>query len=368
MRILALEPYYGGSHKAFLDGWISSSRHQWTLLTLPPHKWKWRMRHSAATFARQVTELVTAGEQFDMVFCTDMLPLAEFKGLVDARVANLPSVMYFHENQLTYPVQVEKERDLHFGITNFISMQAADQVWFNSSFHRDSFFKELKITLKRMPEDKMLGEIAKTQAKSLIFPQAITENKTKRSKYLPPVHIGAVARWEFDKNPELFFSVLQKLKSKNIEFKLSFIGEQFTNSPKVFEEAKSIFKDEIVYFGYIESFAQYQKALIEIDILISTADHEFFGISVMEAIDAGVYPLLPNRLSYPELLKLQDNQENSKFFYDGSEKDLEKKLISIINQFNNGTVSYDLQNIANQYYWSNIGVMLDDSLEKLHKN
>jgi hypothetical protein len=36
IRVLALEPYYRGSHRAFLDGWVERSRHEWTLLTLPP--------------------------------------------------------------------------------------------------------------------------------------------------------------------------------------------------------------------------------------------------------------------------------------------------------------------------------------------
>ena len=35
LKILALEPYYGGSHKAFLDGWIARSVHDWTLLSQP---------------------------------------------------------------------------------------------------------------------------------------------------------------------------------------------------------------------------------------------------------------------------------------------------------------------------------------------
>ena len=38
------------------------------------------------------------------------------------------------------------------------------------------------------------------------------------------------------------------------------------------------------------------------DIVISTADHEFYGISILEAVQAGAFPLLPNRLSYPELI------------------------------------------------------------------
>ena len=72
LKIIALEPYYGGSHKAFLDGWTASSRHKWTLLTLPPRKWKWRMRHSAVTMANQTAEKVRAGEKWDVLFCSDI--------------------------------------------------------------------------------------------------------------------------------------------------------------------------------------------------------------------------------------------------------------------------------------------------------
>ncbi len=98
MRILAIEAYYGGSHKAFLDGWVGSSRHEWTVLELPGYKWKWRMRHSAITFAEEVGKRVENGERWDLVFCSDMLNLAEFLGLGPAAIKALPSIVYFHEN------------------------------------------------------------------------------------------------------------------------------------------------------------------------------------------------------------------------------------------------------------------------------
>ncbi len=49
------------------------------------------------------------------------------------------------------------------------------------------------------------------------------------------------------------------------------------------------------------------------DILPVTSIHEFFGISVMEAIYCGCYPILPRRLTYPELF---DDQKNPELFYD----------------------------------------------------
>lgn len=365
MKVLALEPFYGGSHKSFLDGCAKHSKHDWTVLTLPPFKWKWRMRHSAVTFAQQVNALVEQGEKFDIIFCSDMLNLAEFKGLVNITTAKLLSVIYFHENQLTYPVQVEKERDLHYAVTNFISMTAAKQVWFNSSFHKESFLSALYTLLRSMPDYNLLNELEHIQNKSIVFPQAINKNNYKKEHFAPPVHIGWVARFEFDKNPEMFFSVLQKLKNQNIPFKLSVIGEQFKNSPKIFDKAKEIFKENIVNWGFISSYDEYQKALTTIDILVSTADHEFFGVSVMEAIDAGVFPLLPQKLSYPELLQLSSKPHHKKFFYNSSEKDLENKLKNIIKKFINGTVSFNLQDIANQYYWTIMGTKLDNAFKKL---
>ena len=57
MKILALEPYYGGSHKYFIDGLIAGSSHQWQLLTLPDSAWRWRLRHAATYFAEQLNDL-----------------------------------------------------------------------------------------------------------------------------------------------------------------------------------------------------------------------------------------------------------------------------------------------------------------------
>ena len=41
------------------------------------------------------------------------------------------------------------------------------------------------------------------------------------------------------------------------------------------------------------------------DVVVSSSMHEFFGISVVEALSAGAVPVLPKRLSYPEVVPEQ---------------------------------------------------------------
>ena len=79
-------------------------------------------------------------------------------------------------------------------------------------------------------------------------------------------------------------------------------GENFRNVPHEFTEAQERLGDAIIHWGYVKEYTDYIRLLQNADLVISTADHEFFGISILEAIVAGAFPLLPNRLSYPELI------------------------------------------------------------------
>ena len=361
MKILVLEAYYGGSHKAFLDGWQQHSEHEFTLLTLPPSKWKWRMRHGAITFAQQVNERAAAGETWDVLFCSDMLNLAEFLGLVDESVRTLPKVVYFHENQLTYPVQVESERDYQYCMTNITTAAAADAVWFNSAFHRDEFLEAIGAFLKRMPDYQPMEVIEQIRAKSSIHPPGIVPVAHTKERKAGPIRILWAARWEHDKNPEDFFAAMKIIKEKGLDFRLNVIGEQFRDQPEVFDWAKDYFADHIDRWGYQSSRAEYETALAESDIVVSTANHEFFGIGVLEAIVAGCFPLLPNRLSYPTIIQSLSEDENQRqmFLYNGTVDGLVTKLAHLIIQ--SAWARPTLQNIA-QYFWSERAKQMDRAI------
>ncbi len=373
MKILALEGYYGGSHRAFLDGWVAHSRHDWDVLTLPANKWKWRMRHGAVTFARQVNELFAAGQRWDVMFCSDMLNLAEFLGLVDAGLRQIPVVVYFHENQLTYPVRFESERDYQYVMTNFTTALAADYVWFNTGFHRSEFLSALRGFFKRMPDNQPTDLIDRIDAKSAVHPPGIDSFPRRDKQRVPgPARILWVGRWEHDKNPEDFFQALKHLKEKGIDFRLSVLGEQFRDSPEVFARAKDYFAEHIDRWGYLQSRDEYRRVLCDADIVVSTANHEFFGIGIVEAIAAGACPILPDRLAYPEIvggIEADGADEPNEFFYDGTVNGLVEKLQSHIASLETeGLRPHETgngQSAMRLYCWPRRAAAMDDDIERV---
>ncbi|NNC84972.1 MAG: DUF3524 domain-containing protein, partial [Bacteroidia bacterium] len=141
MNILLIEPFYTGSHKTWCDELKQFSSNNIELLTLSGHYWKWRMHGGAITLARKYLE---KNYSPDLILCSDMLDLTTFLSLTRARTANIPTAVYFHENQLTYPWSpddrdVKMKRDNHYAFINCVTALTADKVFFNSHYHMNSF-------------------------------------------------------------------------------------------------------------------------------------------------------------------------------------------------------------------------------------
>ncbi len=352
MHVLALNPYHGGSHAAFITGYIAHSRHTFTLHTLTPHDWKWRMRHAAVTLAQRVN----ADEHYDALWCTDMLNLAEFKGLAPGKVAQLPTAVYFHENQLTYPVRRDDPRDLHFAYTNFTTALAADAVWFNSAYHREAFTEALRKLLKRMPDHAHADAVDDILTKSHVHPPGI-EPPLPAGEGKPP-HLLWCARWEHDKNPQLLFDALRLLGERGVGFRLSVIGEQFTEQPACFAQAQTEFAECIAHWGYQPTREAYHAVLREADVFVSTADHEFFGIAAVEAAAVGCVPVLPKRLAYPEVFG------ERAVWYDGGPASLADVLQSVIENRPTGFAGLPGE-LAERYAWPTRAAAMDGALDVL---
>ena len=367
-RILSLQPFYGGSHQQFIDNWISRSSFQWQQLTLPARHWKWRMRHSAVEFSRTVDALWSEGERWDLVICSDMLNLAEFKGMLKTEARNLPAVVYFHENQFEYPNTVDQPRDLHFAFSNVISALAADSVWFNSEFNRDSLLTHLERSLARWPDFPPKHAVDEIQKKSRVLTPGVDVDV----RLLPNVksehegiHIVWAARWEHDKNPELLLEILNGLEGQ-VDFKLSVVGEQFSKWPTVFDEIRVRFADRILNWGFQSSRETYLKILSDGDLFLSTANHEFFGIAAVEAMALGCIPILPNRLSYPELLNAASFPDRSCFLYETVE-DAVKKVVKFAIPNRPANFEKLIGEVRRRFEWKVCAEKLDNGIESIVK-
>lgn len=299
------------------------------------------MRHAAIEFAKRVNLRHQEGQKWDAIFCTDMLNLAEFKGLVSSSISDLPTLIYFHENQLGYPVRKKEQRDTHFAFTNFIAAAAADQVWFNSAFNKDQFFTKLRDWFGHLPDFSDNSQIDALEIKSKVQHPGISFSSIDLNHSPsdgPPILLWA-ARWEHDKNPELFFDALRILIERKQQFRVSVIGQQFRTQPPCFEQAKHWLGERIVRWGFQDSRATYWNTIAESDIYVSTANHEYFGLSAVEAITHGLIPCLPNGLSYPELLAIENNPERKRFLYAKHSNETENAMANRDAMANNNSIS-----------------------------
>jgi glycosyltransferase involved in cell wall biosynthesis len=366
-RILVLEPFHGGSHRAFLEQWEANCDLDFTIIGLPDKFWRWRTRHAAIYFADKLNSFSPEKLNFDLIFCSSMLNLPEFRGLAPSALRNLPAVVYFHENQLVYPIHDANKRDQNTILVNFKSALAAEQVWFNSAYNRDTFLNQLPEFFERMPDNKPLAAIETIRDKSKIFPPGIETPLKQNIKSNSPRHILWAARWEDDKNPKDFFRALHMLRKNKIDFRLSVIGEKASRVPESFANAKKEFADQIINWGYADSRRKYLEILADADIIVSTAIHEFFGISVVEAIAAGAYPLLPKRLAYPEVLALEEHPERECFFYNETAGDLGEKLLKCCSAENDLWLKAPAkpEELVSQYYWENAAQNMVDQILKV---
>ncbi|MGB7343097.1 MAG: DUF3524 domain-containing protein [Pirellulaceae bacterium] len=332
LHVLAIEPYYGGSHRVFLDSIEKRSAHDWTLVTGPARHWKWRMRSSPLALSTQTLalkseraavnhsgQLTALAPQFDAIFCSDMLDLPAWLGFIACdrsafarSILELPIATYFHETQWDYPVAPAARVDHHYGYTNLLTAAASDACWFNSQFHRDVFFDSCRDFVRRMPDWRDEHDLAAIASKSKVIapgfeavaslPEPSLPEPSPRSTGTPtPIRIGWVSRWEHDKRPDQFYDLLCRLDSRAIDFQLVLLGDRQGDELNLLK-IQERFSQQILINQFATSRDDYRNNLAQIDVVVSTADHEFFGIGICEAIDAGAVPVLPDRLSYRELV------------------------------------------------------------------
>ncbi|XP_058049515.1 glycosyltransferase-like domain-containing protein 1 isoform X4 [Ahaetulla prasina] len=166
MSVLLIEAFYGGSHKQLMD-LLQEEIRNCILFTLPAKKWHWRARTAALYFMQNVP----VSADYRILFASSVLNLTELVAL-RPDLGKLKKILYFHENQLTYPVQKCQERDFQYGYNQILSCLVADIVAFNSAYNMESFLTSIGKFMKLMPDHrpKHLEKLIRPKCQVLYFP------------------------------------------------------------------------------------------------------------------------------------------------------------------------------------------------------
>jgi glycosyltransferase involved in cell wall biosynthesis len=387
-RILLLSAYDAASHQHWRQQlYAMFAQCHWTTLSLPARYFAWRVRGNSLSWAFNHRRELT--DNHDLVIATSLCDLASLRGFVP-ELARIPTLLYFHENQLAYPDSGQQHASVEPAMVNLYSALCADRLAFNSEWNRRSFLSGIEALLRKLPDAVPAGLPALLQAKSVVIPVPLEdslfgsdggtgrdagrdsrESDRRRPGWAPSspqgwVHgvsesrvslpaslnpsmnnrqpelnsahqgrrrssITAVIpaphreangsgylramviiwnhRHEHDKGPERLLLTVQALIQRGLRFRLHLLGQRFRQRPAAFVQLEQQLADYYAAQGmepginrFIEDRQEYEAILRAADMVLSTADHDFQGLSMLEAAALGCMAIAPDALAYPEYL------------------------------------------------------------------
>lgn len=368
MRILLVEPWFDGSHRAWAEGYQRSSRNEVGVVGLPGQLWRWRLRGGALPLAEQITDWIDQHGQPDLLLISGMVDVAELLGLARRNLSpGVGVVIYQHESQLVYPV-AEGNFDHGAALRNWMSWCAADLVLFNSYHHLRAVTGALPGFVRSLPDESHQPAVESVLSKFEVFPVGVDlspiptgGNRVGRAGRDEPPVILWPHRWERDKDPAAFLTALHKVRDAGLDFRLILAGQDPPSGSAVAAEerlrAEDEFADQILASGDFDR-ETYLQHLARADLVVSCARHEFFGVAVVEAVAAGCIPLLPDALSYPELIR--PPWHRTVLYEPGTFGSRLVDAVGRIDELRNETIG--LAETMGRYDWASVGGVYDDRL------
>jgi len=350
-RILLLSAYDAGSHKRWREQLVASQpEYRWDTLALAPRFFRWRIRGNALTWLNEPALL----KPCDLIIATSMVDLASIRGF-HPHLAQTPCLVYMHENQFAYPGSGRQHSSVDPQMVNLTSAIAADRVLFNSAWNRESFLEGSGRFLDRMPDGVPDGLVTRLRNKSRVLPVPISDalfDARRRSLDNSCPHLLWNHRWEYDKGPDRLLLLLDALVDMGQDFRLSLVGEQFRKSPAVFDEIQQRHRAQIVDWGFLPDRSAYDRLLGEADVVVSTALHDFQGLSVLEAMAAGCVALTPDRLAYPEYVPESQRYASFEEDPDAEARAAAKTLVALLagSVENRQPDGWRMSQLQTQYY------------------
>lgn len=325
LNVLCVETYPAGSHGRILDLWERFSTHQIESIRLERGHWRWL--GIAAHY--EVLERLTgygSGPGPDLLLFSGPLDVASLLSMLPAHLRDLPRVAYFHESQWTYPLVDADPRP--YLVQHLDTMTVCDESWFNSRFHRDTFWESAtssSIDRRIRALARRLQEQHAPRNRVVYPPIAVTPRASlPRSRSKPPGLLWN-ARWEYDKQPDRFIELLDRLAESGQRPPITILGTAGKDRREIVSALGS-HADRAAVPGHLPSRRAYEDAIPPEALVVATGEHEFFGVAMLEATLLGCFPVLPAALAYPETIP------SAYFYQPGDVADLSRIVTSLLKQ------------------------------------
>lgn len=314
-RVWILDPYHTGSHAHWAKGVRDVLNHAgWPceLHTLPGRHWKWRMHGAAASWALSLGRTTPAAKVPDVVVTTDMCDVAQLRGLLPPTWHRVKFVVYFHENQLTFPWS-DEDRDVDVGrnntyaYLNLTSALAADAVWFNSQHHLEVFLEAAAAFSSRLPKPRLADLPHHLLPKCTVLPIGLNRARhpapsvSDRPSNAPPIVLWN-HRWSRDKGTDVFAAFAREVVAKRVPAQFVVLGASFSRMPDEWQNLQQDLGEHCLHWGYVAQEEDYLKWLWRADVLPVHPRQEYFGISVLEAMRCGTIPWVDEAHAYSETM------------------------------------------------------------------
>jgi hypothetical protein len=291
LDILALEPFHGGARRAMLEALARCSRHRWTILKLPARRIERRLMVAATWFAEHLSR--NGVGDVDLVFSSEALNLADFLRL-RPDLANKPSVVYFHDNQLPDPL--DGRLDTPTDLVNLNSAMAAREIWFNSLYNLRTFLSRASGLVSRHPELQTRSPLPGLTGKAQLVSPPIELTRLQEAA----AAASATRDWAEksilvdtrDADAAVLVEALSLLAArKDPPTKVTLIGK-LKGLPASLRPTVLAERDE----------AAHVKALLESNVLMSARPRTASDDLAVRALAVGCLPVVPETGVYAEVL------------------------------------------------------------------
>jgi len=154
-----------------------------------------------------------------------------------------------------------------------------------------------------MPDGVAPELLERLAARSEVLPVPLTLPEAPlRRDSSGPLRVLWNHRWEHDKGPDRLLALIRTLEADEVDFELYVTGQRFRRVPPALSVLARRYPARLAQFGPIAEQAAYRALIARMDVVLSTALHDFQGLAVLDGIAAGCVPLVPDRLAYREFV------------------------------------------------------------------